>query len=115
MKTDGDRLLSFIEKIGMNPKKFGHALGMDRVSIIYNIVNNKTNISKTVLVAIAKNFSQLNIGWLITGVGSMLILGDGDCEQCENENAQLKDQILVYNRVIKDQINTIEELKTKLK
>jgi DNA-binding XRE family transcriptional regulator len=69
--TIKDRIIFFRLSQNLNQLNFSKKINISR-STICEIENGKNIPSTSCLVAIAKNFDNLNIEWLITGNGKML-------------------------------------------
>lgn len=67
-----DRLEEFIKNQGISVRAFEQAISASD-GMIRRAINNRTNIQSKWLCNIAENFPQLNLNWLITGQGEMLL------------------------------------------
>ena len=107
----GQRLREFIKNQGLTQDEFGEKIGKSRTQIS-NLVNNRSSITKTNVKYLTSLFPLLNINWLLTGEGNMLL----DGEITKNESKQsLSDRL--YND-LKDQLKkkdrTIDTLSSQL-
>lgn len=93
MSTVKDRVKKFLEYLDLGQLAFENETGLSRGFV------NKIgyNISEKSIERIAKRYPELNIAWLKSGVGEMLITGDsegtletpGDSETSEEITAKL--------------------------
>ncbi len=96
--TTKERLIQFIKYKEISKRRFCQTIGVSG-SYVSNI--NKS-IQPDKIKSIALNFPDLNIVWLLTGIGEMLNAetkehGDAPCLQCalkDAENTRLKDKII---------------------
>jgi hypothetical protein len=65
------RLSYFIETSGISVRSFEQKISASD-GMIRRAINNNTDIQSKWLINIAENYPQLNIEWLLTGVGDML-------------------------------------------
>lgn len=72
MNTFGERLAYFIELVGMRPAEFSREVGYKRPDKIYHAIDNKFKLSLESLEEVAARFPELNLDWLIRGVGEPL-------------------------------------------
>jgi len=77
------RIQSFIEHLGLSVNAFEIASGLSTGVIKFAIRNNGT-IGVDKLVAISTKYPELNLNWLATGSGSMIIT-----DQTISGNAQI--------------------------
>lgn len=86
-----DRLLLFIEYIGSNPRQFSKLLGKSD-GYVRNIGKN---VGSDVIGNILLLHPNLNVNWLITGNGDMLLgtnANNGDLLKIQEENRILKEE-----------------------
>lgn len=67
-----ERLQEFIKNQGLSVRSFEQAISASD-GMIRRAINNKTDIQSKWLSKIADNYPQLNLNWLITGKGDMII------------------------------------------
>jgi transcriptional regulator with XRE-family HTH domain len=103
METIEKRLVAFRESTGLSKKAFADKIGMD--SGLYGRYEGGTNKpSFDTLEKIAIRFAQLNLNWLLTGKGEMLLtavatakpvegLTSGPATVAEAENILLRQQV----------------------
>jgi hypothetical protein len=70
MKTQKERLFAFIKAIGFSVREFERALGVSNGTVGHLSDTLSANIKEK----ISTNFQQLNIDWLLTGNGNMLVV-----------------------------------------
>lgn len=74
--TDTERLTALINFLEISPLAFSKETGIPSATI-YNTMNGVgTGLSKANLRSIAKRYTQISPGWLLTGEGEMLKLPD---------------------------------------
>lgn len=94
------RMILFLEHIGSNANQFAEkfiALGIlgDNTK---NYLHSKSGIQSDMLAHISKNYSQLNMNWLLTGEGDMILFQSRDLS--ENE-LNLSESIIDENQIKK--------------
>jgi hypothetical protein len=89
---------SLIEALGLNPFQFSQGLGVSSTQI-YNCLNGRNAPSFDLLSKIAITYPTVNIVWLLTGKGMILI----------NGNEEVKENVNMMER-----IKTLEEMVNKL-
>lgn len=67
-ETVKDRLIQFIEYLGLSKNRFEEVCGLSK----RYVSNISVSIQPDKIKKISLNFPQLNTGWLLTGEGSML-------------------------------------------
>lgn len=67
-----DRLFEFIQSLGISVRSFEQAISASD-GMLRRAINKNTDIQSKWLSQIAENYPQLNITWLITGKGEMLL------------------------------------------
>lgn len=65
-----DRLLAFIDSIGLTKSSFERSAGMAN-----GYINNMRSLGQTTIDKISSAYPDLNMGWLLTGEGEMLRSG----------------------------------------
>ena len=94
------RLILFLDSIKMNKSDFGKSIG---VSSAY-VTSIRESISPQKLKSIALNFPELNIDWLLTGNGDMLINNSHNFDE-----EYWKNIVSSQQKTIERQAKTIEE------
>ena len=69
MKTQKERLFAFIKAIGFSVREFERTLGVSNGTLGHL----SDTLSANVKDKISTNFQQLNMDWLLTGNGEMLV------------------------------------------
>lgn len=65
-----ERLELIISELNLNPLAFSRLLGYSRADKIYNVLNKKNKPSFDILADITRMFVNVNIDWLLTGIGN---------------------------------------------
>ena len=99
-----DRLLDFINSRGISQREFALRIGVS-TSYISNIVKS---IGSDVLAKIMEEYPELNIGWLISGKGSMLYSDYANGIPSED------DRFVIINKEAWEQIKAKTEQTEKL-
>lgn len=73
--TTGQRLDILLRNNKITQEELANLSGVSRQTI-NNIIKGKTSISGDVLIKITKIMTDINLNWLITGYGSMVIDGE---------------------------------------
>ena len=71
--TDSERINKLVEYSGLSIKKLAEEIGLKTVQTLYDIRNGKHGISKDVANKIKGRYLNINLTWLLTGEGEMLI------------------------------------------
>lgn len=71
MKKTIDRLMIFIDHIGLSARQFDLSIGAGN-GYILRMKKNRASIGSDIIERIILQYPQLNIVWLLTGKGSML-------------------------------------------
>lgn len=66
-----DRLMQFIEYVGISARQFDLSIGAGN-GYVLRMKKNKASIGSDVIETIVEHYPQLNLIWLITGEGEML-------------------------------------------
>lgn len=93
------RLLLYIEYIKSNPSDFSGKIGMSRAYIR----NLKDEISTKAMRNIIRSFPDLNIYWLIDGIGDMILYKDSNNVNNDSLVFHLKEE----NRALKEDNNKL--------
>ena len=94
------RLIDVIEWLDTTPNHFAIDIGMMRAENIYHIKNLEHGISTEFANRVVNHFPEINLTWLLTGVGNMLAA-----------EANMGINIPYYNEDIIEILPTIEEVK----
>jgi transcriptional regulator with XRE-family HTH domain len=68
-----ERIKKVMEYFDMNKNRFSKEIGMSNNVTIGRIINEKRRPSEATLLKIAKRFNSVNIDWLKTGKGEMIV------------------------------------------
>ena len=105
------RLKQYIDHKGINIYRFEMSAGLTK-NKIHNAINNDTDFGVKTLTTISKNYPELNMDWLVSGRGSMLlgeaapVAIDGEC------NVDFKEK---YYSVLEKYTAALEENKAEKK
>lgn len=93
MNTINHRIAHFVESLGISPNAFGKSIGLENSGTIYNIVKGtQQDISSRILSMIADAYPNLNMHWVITGKGNMLIDGPAVSPDVETRLSRLEQE-----------------------
>ena len=67
-----EKIEKILQYLDINPSKLSSNLELKHVQNIYDIQNDKVNISKEMAKKIVNKYPEFNISWLLTGDGNML-------------------------------------------
>lgn len=114
MKTQKERLFAFIKAIGFSVREFERALGVSNGTVGHLSDTLSANIKEK----ISTNFQQLNIDWLLTGNGNMLVV---PTERTPRDDRETTEQITKDEPTTEDSsdaaaayIEKIEQLQAEL-
>ncbi|MDY4528222.1 MAG: helix-turn-helix transcriptional regulator [Parabacteroides sp.] len=71
--TDSERIIEVQKASGLNFKKLAESIGLNTVQTLYDIKSGKHGISKDVAEKIKARYFNINLTWLLTGEGDMLL------------------------------------------
>ena len=118
-----DRIAKFIERQDISVSAFEKTIGASD-GMIRRAIKNKTDIQAKWICAISDNYPNLNLNWLITGNGEMIINMDVDVvaesqakyvkSPINNREKDLEQTIEAQKRTIETQQEIINLLKTQL-
>lgn len=100
-----DRLKQFIDYKQLNILKFSEKIGINE-GTIRKIINDNSGIQSKNLEKIANAFPELNLHWLITGRGPMLLDESASREKLSDSDLRILDK----DKTIAILENTIENL-----
>lgn len=111
------RMILFLENIGSNANQFAEkfiALGIlgDNTK---NYLHSKSGIQSDMLTQISENYPQLNMNWLLTGKGEMLLAqSDNLTENKSNLAKQSEEKDRLFStKEIKQILNKQKEIMTE--
>lgn len=108
----GDRLLEFINYLGISKNQFGISIGLGSAENVRNLTKGITNNPRSsLLVDVLKKYPHLNARWLMTGEGKMLyddngkkqnykLMHDEPTTLNDSENSYKVNCIACYNKQI---------------
>lgn len=67
-----ENLKKFWEHLGLNQSKFAKSIGIPQ-SNMSEIIRGKKNITEKIIIAILNSYNDLNVNWLFTNQGEMLL------------------------------------------
>lgn len=73
MKSSFSRLQFAISKLEVTPYEFSRKIGYKRPDLVYQVLNNKKNISDNMIKRISDSEFNINIDWLKTGKGTPFV------------------------------------------
>lgn len=73
MEKKEHRLNELLLKLKLNPKEFAESIGLKRADRIYFVLNGRNDISTNLARMINDKYPSVNIDWLLTGEGEMLL------------------------------------------
>lgn len=83
-----ERIEEFIKNQGISVRAFEQKISASD-GMIRRAINNKTDIQSKWLCSIADNYPQLNLNWLITGKGEMILQTQTNNMETTNEKLPL--------------------------
>lgn len=104
--TDSERIKEFRKFTGLNFSKLAEEIGLNTVQTLYDIKNGKHGISKDVAEKIQAKYLNVNIAWLLTGEGEMLI--ENSVVQNNQNGDNIHGHSVTVNKTEKDYIEIIK-------
>ncbi|WP_418892586.1 hypothetical protein [Limibacterium fermenti] len=107
-----DRISQFIKYINISVRAFEQSIGASD-GMIRRAINNHTDIQSKWITAIAENYPQIDLVWLITGKGEMINLDERSSHPAKNDK-MLLDKIIELtkeNTLLHQEINKLQEQK----
>lgn len=101
------RLEKLIKALNLNQSSFAESLGMTQPNIS-KIVSGKNQVSVEVLNRIARVYRQVNLHWLLTGVGEMVFEKNTQTEEL------LVDTVAKENGTLEERVEQLEEMMRNL-
>jgi transcriptional regulator with XRE-family HTH domain len=95
------RLKKLIKALNLNQSSFAKSLGMTQPNIS-RMVNGEGKVSVEVINGITKNYTEVNLHWLLTGDGEMFL---------DSKGLQANEDAVVYG---KGWLEGLEERVTRL-
>jgi len=116
-----ERIVQFLDYLKVNRYKFSQQTGVSE-SVLLNLFKAKNKPSVEILEKILNKYPALNVNWLLTGTGKMLLYEDDEipkpaCEMCRQKDETievLKMLITTQNKTVDLQHSRIEDLETQL-
>ena len=109
-----DRILQFIDFKGLSKNEFSKIMGLSN-SYMTKMGVNKGNIGSQIIEKIVRIYPEINLSWLITGDGEMLVSENKnnqesmDCKKCG-----IKNDLTRYQRDLERYQKEIEYLNKQL-
>ena len=117
------RLRKIIDKLFTTPDQFAKNIGVARAQVVYDVLNERNEISRTLANRIIETFPNIRMEWLLTGIGEMLTWKDkslkyefgksemegnqmSTCEACKNRDLIIDE----YKRILQQQRQLIDSL-----
>lgn len=94
MKTI-ERLNDYLKAKGITPAEFERACKMSNGSFGKQL-KKKGGISSNLLEKIARAYPDLNLGWLITGTGPMIVKGPKSSKEDEQATLKVEEEHAAY-------------------
>jgi len=110
--TVNQRIEALIKHLGLNPNSFSKSIGLSGNSTIARIIKGQTTPSYDTLSAICETYNWINIRWLMTGEGEM-ILPDQEDQVVDIE--ALKEKIEYQKRLIQTLQDTLDTINQNFK
>lgn len=73
MNKSSDILQKFLDHFEINANQLAKQLDMPRTQSLYDILDNKISISRKMADRIKEVYGEVNVSWLLTGEGEMLL------------------------------------------
>jgi len=67
-----ERLQKVIDKLFTTPDQFAKNISVARAHVVYDVLNDRNEISWILANRIIETYPNIRIGWLLTGIGDML-------------------------------------------
>lgn len=94
------RIQTIIDHFELNVSSFSKAIGLTGNVTIYKIVKGESTPSFATLLKIKERFSQVNIDWILTGEGHMLIDDKKDIDWYETQLAKAQEEIKWHRELV---------------
>ncbi|MEO1013100.1 MAG: hypothetical protein AAFX53_17520 [Bacteroidota bacterium] len=105
-----DRVVQFMEKLGLSARQFDLSIGASN-GYTMRMKKNNASIGSDVIENIVRTYPKLNLVWLITGEGNMLIEGEEELIlDFEDLPREKQNEI---ERIIEQKIKERQELELK--
>jgi len=90
---DKERLEAIIEYTGKRINALAKDLGFPNGNVLYNIKSRRNGISASLASKIAEHYPEINLNWLLTGKGKMLVENNEESDDLIERVAFLEDYI----------------------
>lgn len=130
--STAERLHLIIDKLVTTPNQFAKNIGVARAHIVYDVLDNKNEISRTLANRIIETYPNIRKEWLQTGIGEMLIWADKPlkygainmekegsgkpfCEACKERDVIIDEckKIISQQRQLIDSLTNLQKSKNK--
>jgi len=99
----GKRIKQYIDYKGLNISSFEDKSTLTN-GAIHRVVKNDTTLNGESIAAIGENWTDLNLNWLMTGTGEMLL--NDEIKWCKDALKRADEQIALQ----KDMIETLKQI-----
>ena len=96
----GVRIQAIIEHFDLNVSSFSKTIGLTGNVTIYKIVKGESAPSFATLLKIKERFPQVNIDWILSGDGQMLIDDKKDINWYETQLANARAEIKWHRELV---------------
>lgn len=104
-----ERLKQLIDYYGISTNLFSQKIGVSE-GTIRKILTQNTTIRSDTLEKISQIFTEINIDWLITGRGEMLLKNPLKERICSESSENIKSLIEILNRTLIEKDKQIDRL-----
>ena len=109
------RLKEFISKTGLSPRAFALLCGLKQNTLSRQL-NGSNEISFATILAIANQYPELSLEWLIRGIGNMYLPDNTEVGDAASPTIQKVTNIIqTLTQVVNEQEEEIEGLRKELK
>jgi len=96
-----------VEKLELNPNQLAKKLGITRPTV-HSILNGSSLPSAKVLMPLIENYPNVNLNWLLSGKGEMLI-DENQVILSKDHLNRLADSLERENNMLRKEINGLAE------
>ena len=128
--NSAERLHVIIGKLTTTPYQFAKNIGVARAHVVYDVLNNKSEISRVLANRIIETYPNIRLEWLLTGIGEMLAWtdkslkygeisvekggsGKATCEACKERDMIIEEckKIISQQRQLIDSLTNLQNTK----